>query len=407
MDKFVTQNGQWAPAPIGGGGPPPSNAFVSGGNPFLGPAFLGLTTNFTLQIGVNGVPFVELDAGTGAFNTLANIHGSNALFTGNATASTVVGGTVASTAGDVTSSANVLAPAGFVQVGPVPPVGPFGDVRVAEVFVGDAATRVGFLADLQQTSGSDTGFVTPAFFRYSTLGNSDTFGTIGLQSVLEHGGTGVVSGTLDAFSAFFGTNPDAAPATAIGSMGTVQGFDSEADMSAGASASAAATVCFRARQPFGTDATHTVNTAFGLLVDNQGATGITTGVGVDVRRCTGAGSFSIGVRNAGNTCFPAQSPAAFGAAINNLPNPDATWLRLQATAPIDFTGIASGTDGQTLVVGNVGAANAVTLRHLSASSSAGNRFSLKAGLPQVLGPGDTIALIYDFQTGVWRQWPTL
>lgn len=292
---------------------------------------------------------------------------------------------------------------GYVQAGVTPPIGAFGDLRAGESFAGDAAIRVGVLADLQQTSGNDTGSVFGAFFRCSTLGASSTFGPSGVQGAFEHGGTGTVNSTADAVIGFIGTNFEAAPATAIGALGTAQAFDAIPDLSAGASASAVAMVGFRARGTFGTDATHTITAAYGVLVDNQGATGVSQAAGVDVRRQTGASLVNVGVRNAGSTAFTAQSPAAFGAAINNLPNPDTTWLRMEASAAIDWTGIALGIDGQILVACNVGAVFAITVRHLNGGSIGANQFILAAGLPQILGPGDTIAFIYDAQTSKWRQ----
>lgn len=330
MDKFITQNGQWATVPSGGGGGGGSS-YVLGGNSFGQVAALGLLDGFALHLIVNGSTFVVIDPVTGVAVPGDLAVGADVVAAGKVQAGSFLGGELllvgtvdpgpglatarvrafpaqtgdllrlednAGTALVTVDSAGDVVVAGSFQVGPVPPVGPFGDLRVSQTFVGDAALKLGLLSQLVQTSGTDTGSILGAFVSCSSLGNSSNTGPFTIEAVATHGGTGALTGTMAVYVAFYGANPDAPPATAIGAIGTAQAFDAEADMSAGASSSAVALVDFRSRAVFGADATHTVQTKYGTLYNNQGATGITNGIAIQIDAQTGASGANLGIKNA-------------------------------------------------------------------------------------------------------------
>lgn len=76
-------------------------------------------------------------------------------------------------------------------------------------------------------------------------------------------------------------------------------------------------------------------------------------------------------------------------------------IRVSCSNAINITGItAPATDGQVLVLHNIGLTNACTLVTQSASSTAGNRFAIPMTLP--LGPGQSVGLRYDLTTARWR-----
>jgi hypothetical protein len=86
----------------------------------------------------------------------------------------------------------------------------------------------------------------------------------------------------------------------------------------------------------------------------------------------------------------------------------ATQIRLKPWQSVRLTGLSGGTAARLAVLTNgagITAADArlVILEHDSLSSSAENRFCFCDGLPRMLMPGDSIALIYDAEALSWRE----
>jgi hypothetical protein len=86
----------------------------------------------------------------------------------------------------------------------------------------------------------------------------------------------------------------------------------------------------------------------------------------------------------------------------------ATQIRLKPWQSIRLTGLAGGTVARLAILTNAAEAAAssariVILEHGSPSSSAENRFSFCDGLPRLLMPGDSLALIYDAEALSWRE----
>jgi len=116
---------------------------------------------------------------------------------------------------------------------------------------------------------------------------------------------------------------------------------------------------------------------------------------------------------AGNMTFsPALGPAAMGATVNNY-NPT-NWsinvkrLRLTPNAgDTTITGLFTGvgattwTDGTTLLVQNLSAADNVKLSHLNGASNAWNQFSLPSAATLTIPPLGTQQIMYD---GVLSKW---
>ena len=86
----------------------------------------------------------------------------------------------------------------------------------------------------------------------------------------------------------------------------------------------------------------------------------------------------------------------------------ATQILLKPWQSIRLTGLVGGTAARLAVLTNAAEVTAadgrlVILEHGSSSSSAENRFSFCDGLPRLLMPGDSIALIYDAEALSWRE----
>lgn len=97
------------------------------------------------------------------------------------------------------------------------------------------------------------------------------------------------------------------------------------------------------------------------------------------------------------------SPAQITANQNNY-NPTslsgAAILRLNSDGDYNVTGLAGGSDGRLMIVINVTAARTLTLTDEDTLSSAANRFALGADV--AIGPGESIALVYDSTSSRWR-----
>lgn len=75
-------------------------------------------------------------------------------------------------------------------------------------------------------------------------------------------------------------------------------------------------------------------------------------------------------------------------------------VRLSSDAARDITGITAHDDGKVLIINNVGSFD-ITLKHESASSTAGNRFTL-GGSDYVISSGTSCIIHYDSTSSRWR-----
>ena len=97
------------------------------------------------------------------------------------------------------------------------------------------------------------------------------------------------------------------------------------------------------------------------------------------------------------------TPASFSTDQNDY-NPGslstASTLRLNPTASVNLTGLAGGTDGRIIILHNINAAQSLTLKDESASSTAANRFALTADVS--MSPDGVAFLQYDSTSQRWR-----
>ena len=99
------------------------------------------------------------------------------------------------------------------------------------------------------------------------------------------------------------------------------------------------------------------------------------------------------------------SPTALAAQADNYePGRFYSLVRLTATGAQNISGIVARADGEILTLVNVDTADAITLLHESASSTAANRFSFSTGANIVLAAnGGKIVLVYDYTSQRWRD----
>lgn len=100
------------------------------------------------------------------------------------------------------------------------------------------------------------------------------------------------------------------------------------------------------------------------------------------------------------------SPAALGSNMNNW-NPTglstANVIRFSCSSPFNVTGItAPGTDGQVLVLDNIGSTNTCTLTANDTNSTAANRFLFDK--PIAVRPSRTVTIKYDLTSAGWVLW---
>lgn len=105
----------------------------------------------------------------------------------------------------------------------------------------------------------------------------------------------------------------------------------------------------------------------------------------------------------GKVVLTPVTPAAIAGNTNDYAIGSATFFRISATAPFNITGFVAGTNGQMMLLVNVGA-NAITLTNQDAASAAANRILTGTGASIVMAQDDTVALIYDTTSTVWRVW---
>lgn len=82
-------------------------------------------------------------------------------------------------------------------------------------------------------------------------------------------------------------------------------------------------------------------------------------------------------------------------------------LRVNASASIKLTGLATGVDARRVTIVNVATDFLLWLENENTSSIAANRFDLPRGFPAFLMPDDAITLLYDGTSSRWRvvEWP--
>jgi len=96
------------------------------------------------------------------------------------------------------------------------------------------------------------------------------------------------------------------------------------------------------------------------------------------------------------------SPAQLTADQNDYAIGSGDIFRLDASAARNLTGIVAGTNGQAILIVNVGS-HAITLKHESASSTAANRFTVPwAGDYVMSANGGAALLVYFTASSRWR-----
>lgn len=82
-------------------------------------------------------------------------------------------------------------------------------------------------------------------------------------------------------------------------------------------------------------------------------------------------------------------------------------LRVNNSASIKLTGLATGEDGRQITIQNASTDYLLWLENENTASAAANRFSLPRGFPAFLMPGDSITLVYDGTASRWEvyAWP--
>jgi len=130
------------------------------------------------------------------------------------------------------------------------------------------------------------------------------------------------------------------------------------------------------------------------------------GVSAYVRSIGYADFMGLWVYQGGLQFDSSMSPAQITANVNDYSpsgsSPSynaASALRLSSDASRDITGMAGGLAGRVLLIFNVGSFN-IVLKDESASSTAANRFALKADI--TLAPDGSALLWYDSTTSRWR-----
>lgn len=144
-----------------------------------------------------------------------------------------------------------------------------------------------------------------------------------------------------------------------------------------------------------------VTTFKGINVPNIGNAVVTTVIGIDVAQQTSAGT-NIGIRNAATSVYTPSGSQDLVAATAILAN--ATIVKVTAASG-SFTStaaptVANGQDGQMLIIVNVDTANNVTLQDQGTLASSNLRLSANT---IVLGPKDSIVLVYVSTIGDWIQ----
>jgi len=140
----------------------------------------------------------------------------------------------------------------------------------------------------------------------------------------------------------------------------------------------------------------TITTNKGVYVENLGGTGTTNVFGVDIAAQSGASAINVGLRNAGTTVFTPSTVQTLAAGTTILAN--ATYIMINSSGAVTLTNnpvIADGQDGQILIIHNVDSADAITIPE--------NNVQFAPTGSKVLGPGDSVTLIFSATLGDWYE----
>lgn len=139
------------------------------------------------------------------------------------------------------------------------------------------------------------------------------------------------------------------------------------------------------------------------LQTTTGPTTLAMGAVADGEFLKRSGTSIIG-GTAGGTLSPIISPAAFTGNVNDWnPSGLSTCQAIRADpggSNRDLTGIVAQGDGRVIYLFNISTSENIKLKNESGSSSAVNRFALKADL--TLEMNESVVLMYDGTTQRWR-----
>lgn len=166
---------------------------------------------------------------------------------------------------------------------------------------GSAASYVGFAHGVELGGGTQSAQMVGITSSFRTLAASIVSGGTtlcsGVSAVALHGSTGTAT-NLAGIAGFFAMTGAAIALGTVTDGSGVYGqvlYDSDGGLPTSGTVTGAQ--CFLADSPANTSALRTISTLRGLRVKNQGATGITTAIGVDVEAQSGATN-NFGIRTA-------------------------------------------------------------------------------------------------------------
>lgn len=115
----------------------------------------------------------------------------------------------------------------------------------------------------------------------------------------------------------------------------------------------------------------------------------------------GSGLSIIGTTMTAAVAPTVTSPSQITSSQNDYAGATADINRITSDAARDITGIAAGTDGQAILLINVGSFT-ITLKHQSASSTAANRIIVPWAGDYAIPASGSATLVYDNTTARWR-----
>lgn len=139
-----------------------------------------------------------------------------------------------------------------------------------------------------------------------------------------------------------------------------------------------------------------------ILVTNPTApTALVNHFGIDIQQLTRASAINVGLRNASPTVFTPSTVQTLAAGTAILAN--ATFVMINSTGDVTSTAaptVADGQDGQRLLIMNVDTTDTITLQDQGTLANSNLRLSANT---IVLGPRDSIELMYSATVGDWVQ----
>ena len=231
-------------------------------------------------------------------------------------------------------------------------------------------------------------------------------GSTGPQSTVT-GPTGATGATGSAGAASIITGPTGATGAAgsAGSASTVTGPTGSTGPQSTVTGPTGATGAAGSAGAASTVTGPTGNTGPASIVTgptgNTGATG-SAGAASTVSGPTGS-TGPTGVAGAGSAPVT-STPTTLSAGANDYALPAADIVRLAASAAVTLTGLSASNAASYPIVllENVGSFT-ITLANNSASSAAANRIVFSTGTDQSLAANDSITLVYDSTSTVWRS----